>query len=87
MKNLTYASWLPFAWQGIQLMLPSEWNPGKITGEANNGGVRLDDAQIVRLELEWKEARGDDRVALIVDRYIGGLAKNAEKQKNKMKDG
>lgn len=85
MKNLTYASWLPFAWQGIQLMLPADWNPGKITGESNNGGVRLDDAQIVRLELEWKEARGDDRVGLIVDRYIEGLAKNAEKQKSKLK--
>ncbi|MBT3605546.1 MAG: hypothetical protein HN521_20980 [Candidatus Latescibacteria bacterium] len=85
MKNLTFTNWLPFAWQGIQLQIPADWNPGKITGEPNNGGVRLDDAQIVRLELEWKDARGDDRVEQIVDRYIEGLAKNAEKQKSKLK--
>jgi hypothetical protein len=85
MKNLTYTSWLPFAWQGVQLKVPADWNPGKITGEANNGGVRLDDSHIVRLVLEWKEARGDDRVTQIVDRYIEGLAKNAEKQKSKLK--
>lgn len=85
MKNLTYTHWLPFAWQGVKINIPADWNPGKITGEANNGGVRLDDSQIVRLELEWKEARGDDRVAQIVDRYIEGLAKNAEKQKSKLR--
>jgi hypothetical protein len=85
MKNLSYDAWLPFAWHGVQINIPAEWNPGKITGEANNGGVRLDDSHIVRLELEWKEARGDDRVTQIVDRYIEGLAKNAEKQKSKLR--
>lgn len=85
MKNVTFDAWLPFAWHGIHLTLPADWNPGKITGEFNNGGVRQDDSQIVRLELEWKDARGDDRVGPIVDRYIEGLAKNAEKQKSKLR--
>jgi len=84
MKTPTYSGWLPFAWHGIQLTVPNEWNPGKIAGEHNNGSVRLDDAQTVRLELEWKDARGDDRVSQIVDRYIEGLAKNAEKQKSRL---
>lgn len=85
MKTLNFSAWLPFSWHGISLNLPADWNPGKITGEANNGGVRLDDSQIVRVELEWKDARGDERVSEIIDRYIEGLAKNAEKQKNKLK--
>lgn len=85
MKTLTYDSYSPFAWQGIRLTIPSEWNPGKIAGEAISGEVRIDDSRIVRLELEWKDARGDDRVAQIVDRYIEGLAKNAKKQKSHLR--
>ena len=85
MKNLAFDTYVPFAWQGIGLAIPSEWNPGKISGEANSGEARLDDSQIARLELEWKEARGDDRVAQIVDRYIEGLAKNAKKQKSRLR--
>lgn len=81
MKNVTFAAWSPFAWHGIQLAIPSEWNPGKIIGDKKSGEVRLDDSQVVRIELEWKDARGDDRVGQIVDRYIEGLAKNAEKEK------
>ncbi len=85
MKNLIFDEYVPFAWHGIGLTIPSEWNPGKISGEANSGEVRLDDSQIARIELEWKEARGDDRVEQIVDRYIEGLAKNAKKQKSRLR--
>ncbi len=85
MKNLAFDTYVPFAWQGIGLSIPSAWNPGKISGEANSGEVRLDDSQIARLEIEWKDARGDDRVAQIVDRYIEGLAKNAKKQKSRLR--
>jgi hypothetical protein len=84
-KYLSYDTYSPFAWQGIRLTIPYEWNPGKIAGEAISGEVRIDDSQIVRLELEWKNARGDDQVAQIVDRYIEGLAKNAKKQKSRLR--
>lgn len=85
MKNLIFDTYVPFAWQGIGLTIPSEWNPGKISGEPNSGEARLDDSQIARLELEWRDARGDDRVAQIADRYIEGLAKNAKKQKSRLR--
>ena len=85
MKHLSYDTYSPFAWQGIRLTIPYEWNPGKIAGEAISGEVRIDDSQIVRLELEWKNARGDDQVAQIVDRYIEGLAKNAKKKKSRLR--
>ena len=79
-----HPTWSPFAWQGIHLLVPSDWNPGKISGEHPSGSVRFDDSHIVRIEMEWKEARGDDRVGLIVDRYVEGLAKNAQKEKNRL---
>ena len=84
MKRLHYRNRVPFGWHGIGLEVPLEWNPGKIMGDRKSGEVRLDDAEIVRLELEWKEARGDDRVPQIVDRYVEGLAKTAQKQKGSL---
>ncbi len=84
MKQLTYKTWVPFAWHGVSMTVPSEWNPGKITGDEKSGSVRLDDSQMVRLELEWKEARGDKRVTQIIDRYVDGLAQNAKKEKRSL---
>ena len=84
-KNLKYDSWVSFSWYGIGVDVPEEWNPGKIAGDHKSGNIRLDDPTTVRLELEWKEARGDDQVATIVDRYIEGLAKEAQKGKSSLK--
>ncbi len=81
MKRLRYNTWQDLAWYGITLSVPDEWNPGQLVGDPRSGNVRLDDAQIVRVEVEWKEAGGNPEVARIVDRYVEGLAKNAQKQK------
>ena len=81
MKRLRFDSWVPFRWHGIGLDIPEEWNPGKIVGDPKSGNVRLDDAEMIRIELEWKSADGDARVDQIVDRYVEGLAKQAQKDK------
>ena len=81
MKRLRYDKWQKLAWYGVTIDIPDEWNPGQLVGDARSGNVRLDDAQIVRVEVEWKEAGGDPEVARIVDRYVEGLAKNAQKEK------
>jgi hypothetical protein len=80
-KRLRYAHWVPFGWHGIRLDIPAEWNPGKIVGDRKSGSVRLDDATTIRMEIEWREAHGDNRITLIVDRFVEGLAKTAQKQK------
>ena len=85
MKQLKYSAWTLFGWHGIGIEIPAEWNPGKIGGNAKSGSVRLDDATAIRMEVEWREARGDDRVGLIVDRYVEGLAKNAQKEGRKLR--
>ena len=59
MKRLRYDHWQDLAWYGVKLNIPDEWNPGQLVGDAGSGNVRLDDAQIVRAEIEWKEAGGD----------------------------
>ncbi len=82
MKRLKFAKWVPFRWHGLGLDVPEEWNPGKIVGDPKSGNVRLDDAEMIRVELEWKHADGDGQVDKIVDRYIEGLAKTAQKEKH-----
>ncbi len=84
MKRLRYSDWTLFAWHGLKLEVPLEWNPGKITGDSNAGSVRLDDPTLARLEIEWKDARGDERVAPIVDRFVDGLAQSARKEKKRI---
>ncbi|MDA0747566.1 MAG: hypothetical protein O2954_13680 [bacterium] len=81
MKTLRPSSWSTLGWHGISLNIPADWNPGKIVGDEKAGEMRLDAPTTIRLELEWKEARGEERVGLIVDRYVESLAKNAQKEK------
>ena len=85
MKTLRFSDWSTFAWYGIQLRVPSSWNPGQLIGDPTSGNARLDDAEIVRMEIEWKDARGDDRVSELLDRYTEGLAKEAEKRKRPLR--
>ena len=84
LKALRITHWSLFAWHGIQLQVPTDWNPGQLIGDAASGNARLDDAEIVRLEVEWKDARGDSRVAELLDRYVEGLAKEAEKRNQRL---
>ena len=71
-----------FGWQGIVLRVPEEWNLGRVDGTYKSGYARLDDAQIVRAEIEWREggsARGRPAVSALVDRYLQNLEKKAAK--------
>ena len=84
MKSLRYSDWSLFGWHGLTVEVPQEWNPGKITGDFKAGSVRLDDPTLARLEIEWKDARGDQKVAPVVDRFVDGLSQSARKEKKKL---
>lgn len=74
--------WTDFGWQGVHLRVPDEWNLGKVDGDAKSGYARLDDAEIVRAELEWRNTPDKGRtrpVSDLVDRYLDNLSKKAEK--------
>ncbi|MBM3278022.1 MAG: hypothetical protein FJY95_08065 [Candidatus Handelsmanbacteria bacterium] len=69
-----------FGWQGITLRVPPDWNLGRVDGDYKSGYARLDDDQIVRAEVEWREgAKRQLSVEQLVDRYLGGLEKKAKK--------
>lgn len=71
-----------FGWQGVRLRVPSEWELGRVDGDMSSGYARLDDARMVRAEVEWRAApvRGARRpLSDLVDRYIEQLQKKADK--------
>ena len=73
--------WVDFGWQGVSLRIPEDWNLGRVDGDYKSGYVRLDDAEIVRAEIEWREGKGKGRrgISELVDRYIENLEKKARK--------
>ena len=74
--------WEDFGWQGLRLRVPSDWNLGRVDGDAEKGYARLDDAEIVRAEIEWRKLKGREvgvPLSDLVDRYLEGLKKKADK--------
>jgi len=49
--------WTLFGWAGIQLEIPTTWELSGISGDEKNGYLRLDDADMPRLELKWAKSR------------------------------
>lgn len=69
-----------FGWQGITLQVPADWNLGRVDGDHKSGYARLDDDQIVRAEVEWREGKKRQlSIEQLVDRYVEGLEKKAKK--------
>ena len=76
------SDWVDFAWQGLRLSVPDDWNLGRVDGDFEKGYARLDDAEIVRAEIEWRRLRGRGealRLTELVDRYLANLQKKAQK--------
>ncbi len=71
--------WVQFGWQGICLRVPGDWNLGRVDGDYKSGYARLDDAEIVRAEVEWREGKGAVSLGALVDRYVESLEKKAKK--------
>lgn len=73
--------WSDFGWQGLRLRVPDDWNLGRVEGDRRSGYARLDDPEIVRVELEWRtaNARVREPVETLVDRYLASLEKKATK--------
>jgi hypothetical protein len=71
--------WVDFGWQGVGLRVPQEWNLGKVEGTYKSGYARLDDATMVRAEIEWRE----EGKGLSLDKLVGRYLDNLEKKANK----
>jgi len=71
-----------FGWQGLCLRVPEDWDLGRVDGDYSSGYARLDDAEMVRAEIEWREVPARGRrlpISQVVDRYLDKLTKKAEK--------
>jgi hypothetical protein len=73
--------WTAFGWQGLRLEVPEDWNLGRVDGGPESGYARLDDAEIVRAEIEWRTAKRGTVMPVnsLVDRYLENLEKKADK--------
>lgn len=47
----------PFAWHGLLCLLPEDWSPLKLEGDARRGLALFADLQRTRLELRWQRLR------------------------------
>lgn len=84
MKKIQFDAWSPLGWQGFRLRIPESWNPGKITGDFKAGSLRLDDAEVIRMDIEWREAQGSLPISTVVDRFVEGLTKEAQRKKGRL---
>lgn len=49
--------WTVFGWAGIQCEVPATWEISGLSGDQKTGYLRLDDAEMPRLELKWAQTR------------------------------
>lgn len=65
-----------FGWQGITMEVPPNWELSALSGDYDNGYIRMDDESSSRMELKWsktKEKKPD--LQKILDEYFKGMKK------------
>ena len=65
-----------FGWQGITMEIPSTWELSALSGDYDNGYIRMDDESVPRMELKWSKSR-EKKLDLqkILDEYFKGMRK------------
>jgi len=81
MSKRSDITWTTLGWQGIHCEIPEDWSLSVIQGDGRAGYVRLDDEDMVRMELRWQEQRRGERVDSIADRYLKTLAQESKKRR------
>jgi len=71
----------PFAWQGIRLTVPADWELISTQGKHASGYVGLADKRGQRLQLKWDEATAKSDPSDSVNSYLAHLRKKAKKDK------
>lgn len=71
----------PFAWQGISLKVPQDWDLVVIEGDYKEGYFRLDDPEDIRLELKWKREKRQLSMEKVLENYLATLQAQAKKKK------
>ena len=72
--------WTVFGWAGIQLEIPTTWELSGLSGDEKTGYLRLDDAEMPRLELKWAHTRRKKPdLHATLDEYFKLIRKNYKK--------
>ena len=72
--------WTVFGWAGIQLEIPTAWELSGLSGDQKTGYLRLDDADMPRLELKWAPTRRKKPdLHATLDEYFKLVRKNYKK--------
>ncbi len=77
------ADWRQFGWQGLLLEVPESWSLSAVHGDKSSGYLRMDDGELVRLEVRWEGEKGKPNLEGVVKKYLNGLEKAAKKAKAK----
>ena len=64
------ADFVPFAWQGFQLQVPSDWDLSAASGDYDTGYCRLDDETMPRLEIKWRGGLRTKGASSLTDRFL-----------------
>ena len=62
--------WSVVNWQGFGLSVPDDWNPLEISGQRDNGMLRLGDLYETRLEIRWQSPNWRDTSRRVWKRYL-----------------
>jgi len=76
--------WMKFGWAGIVAELPEEWEISGLSGDQNEGYLRLEDEFMPRLELKWSVAKSKRRnpdLHAVLDDYFKIIRKTYKKTK------
>lgn len=67
-------------WHHLYLEIPEDWGIGAVSGDEKTGYIRLDDAEMPRVEMRWEPARGQEPIDKVVERYLDNLTKKGRKK-------
>ena len=77
-----------FGWAGITLSVPDDWEISGISGDQKSGYLRLDDAEMPRLELKWSESKkrrgvSQEDLHSVLDEYFKLVRKSYRRKRDK----
>jgi hypothetical protein len=79
MKDTT-KRWTTVGWHNIFLEAPEDWAIGALSGDVSTGYLRLDDAEMPRVEIRWESSKSSEPIDRVVERYLHTLTKKRDKK-------
>ncbi len=67
------------AWQGISVCVPDNWHIGAISGDEEEGYLRIQDDDMVRLETKWEQAKNFVDIEAVVEKYLNDLKRRSKR--------